>query len=70
MAVQYNQLWKLLIDRKMKKSALTQMAGVSSSTIVMLSHDEHVNLEILKRIRQALHCHIGDVMEIAKEAGQ
>ena len=58
MAVQYNKLWKRLIDMKMKKSALTEMAGVSASTIAKLSHDEYVSLEILERICRALHCEI------------
>ena len=66
MAVQYNKLWKLLIDRKIKKSALTPMAGVSASTIAKLSHDEYVSLEILERICRALHCDIGDVMEFTE----
>ena len=70
MAVQYNKLWKLLIDRKMKKSALTSVAGVSASTIAKPSHDEYVSLEILERICRALHCDIGDVVEVTKEAGQ
>ena len=48
MAVQYNKLWKRLID--MKKSALTEMAGVSASTIAKLSYDEYVSLEISERI--------------------
>ncbi len=68
MAVQYNKLWKRLIDMKMKKSALTEMAGVSASTIAKLSHDEYVSLEILERTCRALHCEIGDVVELSKEA--
>ncbi len=68
MAVQYSKLWKLLIDRKVKKSALIQMAGVSASTIAKLSHDEYVSLEILERICRALHCEIGDVVEFTGEA--
>lgn len=44
MAVQYNKLWKMLIDKKIKKSALAPLAGVTASTIVKLSHDEYVNL--------------------------
>ena len=68
MAVQYNKLWKRLIDMKMKKSALTEMAGVSASTIAKLSHDEYVSLEILERICRALHCEIGDVVDLSKEA--
>ena len=70
MAVQYNKLWKLLIDRKIKKSALTQMAGVSASTIAKLSHDEYVSLEILDRICQALGCEIGDVVELRGKTGE
>ena len=67
MAVQYNKLWKQLIDMKIKKSSLTEMAGVSASTIAKLSHDEYVSLEILERIFRALHCEIGDVVELSKE---
>lgn len=68
MAVQYNKLWKLLIDRKIKKSALTALAGISASTISKLSHDDYVSLEILERICRALHCEIGDVVELTEEA--
>lgn len=70
MGVQYNKLWKLLIDRKVKKSALTAMAGVSASTISKLSHDQYVSLEVLERICRALHCEIGDVIEFTEEAGE
>lgn len=68
MAVQYNRLWKLLIDKKMKKSALTELADVSSSTIAKLNRDEYVSMEVLERICRALHCEIGDVVELSKEA--
>lgn len=68
MATQDNKLWKQLVDRKIKKSALIKMAGVSASTIAKLSHDEYVSLEILERICRALHCEIGDVVELSKEA--
>ena len=67
MAVQYNRLWKLLIDKKMKKSALTELADVSSSTIAKLNRDEYVSLEVLERICRALHCEIGDAVELSKE---
>ena len=59
MAVQYNRLWKLLIDKKMKKSALTELADVSSSTIAKLNRDEYVSLEVFERICRALRCDIG-----------
>ncbi len=67
MAVQHNRLWKLLIDKKMKKSALTELADVSSSTIAKLNRDEYVSMEVLERICRALHCEIGDVVELSKE---
>ena len=67
MAVQYNRLWKLLIDKKMKKSALTELADVSSSTIAKLNRDEYVSLEVLERICRALSCDIGDVVELTEE---
>lgn len=68
MAVQYNRLWKLLIDKKMKKSALTELADVSSSTIAKLNQDEYVSLEVLERICRALRCDIGDVVELTEES--
>ncbi len=68
MGVQYNKLWKLLIDKKVKKSALTAMAGISASTISKLSHDQYVSLEVLERICRTLHCEIGDVVEFTEEA--
>ena len=52
----------------LNKSDLTELAGVSASTIAKLSHDEYVSLEILERICRALHCEIGDVVELSKEA--
>ncbi len=68
MAVQYNRLWKLLIDKKMKKSALTELADVSSSTIAKLNRDEYVSLEVLERICRALRCDIWDVVELTEES--
>ena len=68
MAVQYNRLWKLLIDKKMKKSALTELADVSYSTIAKLNRDEYVSLEVLERICRALRCDIGDVVELTEES--
>lgn len=68
MAVQYNRLWKLLIDKKMKKSALTELADVSSSTIAKLNRDEYVSLEVLERICRALRSDIGDVVELTEES--
>ena len=63
MAISYNKLWKLLIDKKMKKKDLQHLSGVSSATITKLGRDENVNTEILQKICIALNCNIGDIME-------
>jgi DNA-binding Xre family transcriptional regulator len=54
MAISYKKLWKLLIDRDLKKKDLRQMAGISASSITKLGKDENVNTEILERICKAL----------------
>lgn len=64
MAISYNKLWKLLIDRKMKKKDLVETAGVSWSTVVKMGRDEHVSTDILVRICAALNCELNEVMEI------
>lgn len=64
MAISYKKLWKLLIDRGMKKTDLVKVAGISSSTLAKLGKDENVNFDTLNRICVALECDIGDVMEI------
>ena len=64
MAISYNRLWKLLIDRKMKKKDLVEMAGVSWSTIVKMGRDEHVSTDIVVKICAALECGVDEVMEI------
>ena len=64
MTISYNRLWKLLIDRKMKKKDLVETAGVSWSTITKMGRDEHVSTDILVKICAALECEINEVMEI------
>ena len=61
MAANYNKLWKILIDRKMKKTDLIELAGVSTTTLAKLSKDEYVSMEILYRICKSLNCNIGDI---------
>lgn len=60
----YKKLWKLLIDRDIKKSELTQMAGLSPYVIKKLNHNENVNAETLAKICKALNCTFDDIMEI------
>ena len=64
MAASYKRLWKLLIDRKMKKKDLVAMSGVSKSTIAKMGNDEHVSTEMLAKICKALNVDIGDIAEM------
>ena len=63
MAISYNKLWKLLIDRDMKKKDLQTLAGISSATITKLGKNENVNTEVLEKICRALECDISNIME-------
>ena len=62
--VSYKKLWKLLIDKDMKKKDLQKAAGLSSTTITKLSNHENVSMEVLKKVCAALGCDIGDIMEL------
>lgn len=64
MRVIYKKLWKLLIDRDMKKKDLQKAAGLSSTTITKLSNHENVSMDVLIKICIALNCDIGDILEI------
>lgn len=63
MAVSYIRLWKLLLDKKMKRTDLKTVAGISNSTLAKLGKGEHISMEILERICVALDCRIEDIME-------
>ena len=64
MSICYNKLWKIMIDRKMKKKDLIALSGISRSTIAKLTRDENVNTDVLVRICNALACDVGDIMEV------
>ncbi len=64
MIISYKKLWKLLIDRDLKKKDLREMAGISPSTIAKLGRNENINTEVIIKICQALKCDICDMMEI------
>ena len=67
MAVSYKRLWKLLIDRDMKKKELCAKAGISSASITKMGKNGHVTTEILLKICTALDCRIEDIMEIVPD---
>lgn len=64
MTVSYKKLWKLLIDKNMKKKDLRSATGISTTTLAKLGKDENVSTEILSKICAALNCDVGDIMEM------
>ncbi len=67
MAVSYKKLWKLLIDKDMKKKDLRQATGMSTTSLAKLGKNENINTEILVKICKALECDIGDIMEVTED---
>ena len=67
MAVCYKKLWKLLIDKNMKKRDLCQAAAISSASVTKMGKDGYVSTEIMDKICLALDCNIEDVMEITRK---
>ena len=67
MAVQYNKLWKFLVDKKMSKADLRRQADISSNTMTKLRRDEMVALPILDRICETLDVDYGDIIEHVKK---
>ena len=63
MRMSYNRLWKLLIDKDMKKSDLRQKAGVSASSLAKLNKGENVTTDVILRICKELNCNVEDIME-------
>lgn len=67
MAVSYKPLWKLLIDRDMKKTELRKAAGISTSALAKLGKNENVNTDVLVKICNVLKCDISDIVELTEE---
>ena len=67
MEVSYKKLWKLLIDKDMKKKYLLATAGISWASVTKLSKGETVSMEVLMKICKALDCNIGDIMDLIPE---
>lgn len=66
MAVSYKKLWKLLIDRDMKKKDLQEAAGLSPSSIAKLSKNENVSMDVLIKVCTALGVDFGDIMNLVE----
>ena len=67
MAISYNKLWKLLVDKKMSKADLRKAAGIAPNTMTRLRRDEEVTLSVLIKICKTLEVDIGDIMEFLPE---
>ena len=67
MEVSYKKLWKLLVDKDMKKKDLLATAGISWASVTKLSKGETVSMEVLMKICKALDCNIGDIMDLIPE---
>lgn len=66
MSVTYKKLWKLLIDKELKKAQVRAAAGISPSTLSKMNRNEYVALEVLDKLCCVLDCDIGDVVEVVK----
>lgn len=64
MAVSYKKLWKILIDRDLKKKDLMEMADISNYTLTRLNKGENISTETVAKICKALDCGFDDIMEI------
>jgi len=62
--ISYNKLWKLLIDKGIKKTDLKELAGVSTNVIAKLGKNDPVSMETLAKICTAMQCDIADIVEI------
>ena len=67
MATSYKKLWKLLIDRDMKKKDLQDLAEISNYTISKLNRGDNVTTDVLGKICRALHCTLDDIMEFVDD---
>ena len=67
MKISYNKLWKLLIDRNLKRKDLQEMAEISSASIAKLGKGENITTDVLLKICKALDCTLEDIMETVKD---
>ncbi len=65
--ISYNKLWKLLIDKNMKRKDLQEVAGISSASIAKLGKSDNITTDVLLKICDALDCTLDDIMETIKE---
>lgn len=67
MRINYNRLWKLLIDKGLNKTKLTTIAGITTNAVAKMGKNESVQLEVLAKICDALNCTMDDIVEFIPE---
>ena len=67
MRISYNKLWKMLIDKNMKKSDLKEMAGISSASLAKLGKGDNITSDVLLRICEVMDCRIEDILETVRD---
>lgn len=67
MAVSYNRLWKLLIDKGMTKTDMRKAAGISTNVLAKMGKNETVSMDTLARIATAMNCGLDDIVEITSD---
>ena len=67
MRISYNKLWKMLIDKNMKKSDLKEKAGISSVSLAKLGKGDNITTDVLLRICEAMDCRIEDILETVRD---
>ena len=67
MRISYNKLWKMLIDKNMKKSDLREKAGISSASLAKLSKGDNITTDVLLRICEVMDCRIEDILETVRD---
>lgn len=70
MSVSYKKIFKLLIDRNIRKKDLKEMASIGNSTMTKLANNENVTMEVIAKICTALKCKMGDIVEIIPDSGE
>lgn len=67
MAVNYNKLWKMMIDKDMSKTELTQLAGISTNAMAKLGKNEDVRVNVLEKLCTSLDCKLDDIVEFVPD---
>ena len=67
MRISYNKLWKMLIDKNMKKSDLKEKAGISTASLAKLGKGDNITTDVLLRVCEAMDCRIEDILETVRD---